>query len=233
MLTDPRHAGAVVCRERAFPRSDGLSAAVPAQPSRARDLDRERAVAQNGSQGGTIVSGVAGRYASALFDLAQESRAVDAVARDLDAFDALIRESADLRRLIRSPLFTSDEQEKAVAAILERAGISSLAGNFIRLVASNRRLFALPDMIRAFRTLVADAKGIVRAEVRLAEKPSDRVLGEIKSALREVAKAEVDVEVKIDPSLIGGLVVRLGHRMVDASLRTKLNAIRLAMREAR
>lgn len=190
-------------------------------------------MAQNGSQGGTSVSGVAGRYASALFELAQENRAVDAVARDLDAFDALVRDSDDLRRLIRSPLFTAEEQEKAVAAILERAGISGLAANFIRLVAANRRLFALPDMIRAFRTLVADAKGIVRAEVRLAEQPSDRVLDDIKSALREVAKAEVDIEVKVDPSLIGGLVVRLGHRMVDASLRTKLNAIRLAMREAR
>lgn len=190
-------------------------------------------MAQNGSQGGTIVSGVAGRYASALFELAQENRAVDAVAHDLDAFDTLVRDSDDLRRLIRSPLFTAEEQEKAVGAILERAGIKSLAGNFIRLVAANRRLFALPDMIRAFRTLVADAKGIVRAEVRLAEKPSDRVLDEIKAALRDVAKAEVDVEVKVDPSLIGGLVVRLGHRMVDASLRTKLNAIRLAMREAR
>lgn len=190
-------------------------------------------MAQNGSQGGTSVSGVAGRYASALFELAQENRAVDAVARDLDAFDALVRDSDDLRRLIRSPLFTAEEQEKAVAAILARAGISGLAANFIRLVAANRRLFALPDMIRAFRTLVADAKGIVRAEVRLAEQPSDRVLDDIKSALREVAKAEVDIEVKVDPSLIGGLVVRLGHRMVDASLRTKLNAIRLAMREAR
>jgi F-type H+-transporting ATPase subunit delta len=190
-------------------------------------------VAQNGSQGGTIVSGVAGRYASALFELAEENRAVDAVSRDLDAFDTLIRESEDLRRLIRSPVFTADEQGKAVAAILDRAGLKGLATNFIRLVASKRRLFALPDMIKAFRALVADAKGIVQAEVRLAEKPSDKVLNEIKSALREVAKAEVDLDVKIDPSLIGGLVVRMGSRMLDASLRTKLNAIRLAMREAR
>jgi F-type H+-transporting ATPase subunit delta len=190
-------------------------------------------VAENGSQGGTIVSGVAGRYASALFELARENRALDAVARDLDAFDALIRDSEDLRRLIRSPVFTSDEQEKGIGAILDRTGLNGLSANFIRLVASKRRLFALPDMIKAFRALVADAKGIVRAEVRLAEPPSERVLEEIKSALREVAKAEVDVDVKIDPALIGGLVVRLGHRMVDASLRTKLNAIRLAMREAR
>jgi F-type H+-transporting ATPase subunit delta len=190
-------------------------------------------VAQNGSQAETMISGVAGRYASALFELARDQRAVDAVAGDLDRFDALIRESPDLQRLVRSPVFTAEEQGKAVGAILDRAGIGGLAGNFIRLVATNRRLFALSDMIRAYRKLVAESKGIVRAQVRLAEPPSDRVLNDIKAALREVADAEVDVDVKVDPALIGGMVVQVGSRMVDASLRTKLNAIRLAMREAR
>jgi F-type H+-transporting ATPase subunit delta len=189
-------------------------------------------VAQNGSQTGTFVSGVAGRYASALFDLARENRAMDAIGADLDRFDELYRDSPDLQRLVRSPVFTAEEQVRAISAVLERAGIGGIAGNFIRLVASNRRLFALPDMIRAYRTFVADAKGIVRAEVRLAEKPSDRVLEEIRAALRDVASAEIDLDVRIDPSLIGGLVVRMGSRMVDASLRTKLNHIRLAMREA-
>ena len=190
-------------------------------------------VAQNGSQAETMVSGVAGRYASALFELARDQRAVDAVAGDLDRFDALIRESPDLQRLVRSPVFTAEEQGKAVGAILDQAGIGGLAGNFIRLVTTNRRLFALPDMIRGYRKLVAESKGIVRAEVRLAEPPSDRVLKDIKAALREVANAEVDVDVKVDPNLIGGMVVQMGSRMVDASLRTRLNAIRLAMREVR
>jgi len=190
-------------------------------------------VPQNGSQTETVVSGAAGRYASALFDLAHEQRAIDAVAGDLDRFEALIRDSEDLQRLIRSPVFTAEEQERAVGAILDKAAIGGFAGNFIRLVASNRRLFALPDMIRAYRALVAKHKGIVRAEVTVAEQPSDRILGDIKSALRDVAKAEVDVDVRIDPSLIGGLVVKMGSRMVDASLRTKLNAIKLAMKEAR
>jgi F-type H+-transporting ATPase subunit delta len=168
-----------------------------------------------------------------LFDLAREQRAVDAVLADLDRFEALIRDSADLQRLVRSPVFTAEEQERAVAAILDKAGISGFAGNFIRLVAANRRLFALPDMIRAYRTLFADHKGIVRAQVTVAEPPSERIMGEIKSALRDVAKAEVDVDIKVDPGLIGGLVVKIGSRMVDASLRTKLNAIKLAMKEAR
>ena len=106
-------------------------------------------VAQNGSQAETMVSGVAGRYASALFEVARDERPVHAVAGDLDRFDVLIRESPDLQRLVRSPVFTAEEQGKAVGAILDQAGIGGLAGNFIRLVAANRRLFALPDMIRA------------------------------------------------------------------------------------
>jgi F-type H+-transporting ATPase subunit delta len=173
------------------------------------------------------------RYASALFELAREANAVDAVSGDLGRFDQLIRGSEDLQRLIRNPIFTSEEQAAAVGALLDKVGISGLAGNFIRLVASKRRLFALPDMIRAYQDLVSDAKGIVRAQVILAEAPSDAVLNEIKAALRDVAKADVAVDVKIDPSLIGGLIVKMGSRMVDASVRTKLNSIRLAMKEVR
>jgi F-type H+-transporting ATPase subunit delta len=177
--------------------------------------------------------GVAARYASALFDLAEEAKAVDAVAGDLDRFDQLIQGSEDLQRLIRNPVFTADEQAGAIGAILDRAGVGGLAGNFIRLVASKRRLFALPDMIRAYRDLVANAKGIVRAQVTLAEQPSDKVMNDIKAALRDVAKADIALDVRIDPNLIGGLIVKLGSRMVDASVRTKLNSIRLAMKEVR
>jgi F-type H+-transporting ATPase subunit delta len=212
--------------------------ALPPPPSRRDQADRVRAerdfyVPQNGSQTGTVVSGVAGRYASALFDLAREQRVIDVVLADLDRFDALLRESPDLQRLVKSPVFTAEEQERAVGAIMEKAGIGGFAGNFIRLVAANRRLFALPDMIRAYRTLVAEHKGIVRAQVSVAEQPSERVISDITSALRDVAKAEIDLDIRIDPSLIGGLVVKMGSRMVDASLRTKLNSIRLAMKEVR
>jgi F-type H+-transporting ATPase subunit delta len=190
-------------------------------------------VAQNGSESGSLLGGVAGRYASALFELAREERAVDAVSQGLDRFDALLGESDDLRRLVKSPVFSAEDQVKAIEAVLARAGIQGLPANFIRLAAANRRLFVLPDMIRAFRKLVRESKGIVQAEVRLAETPSDAVLEEIKASLRDVARAEVDVDLRIDPALIGGIVVKLGSRMVDASLRTKLNSIRLAMRDAR
>jgi F-type H+-transporting ATPase subunit delta len=190
-------------------------------------------VADTKSSGGSIVSGVAGRYASALFELAQDQGAVDAVAGDLDRFARLVDESPDLARLLRNPVFTAEEQGRAIDAILSRAGIGGLAGNFIRLVAAKRRLFALPDMIRGYRDLVAQARGVVRAQVTLAEQPSDRVIDDIRQALRDVAKAEVDLAVRIDPALIGGLVVKLGSRMIDASVRTKLNSIRLSLKEAR
>lgn len=158
---------------------------------------------------------------------------MDPVLRDLDAFDAAIAGSPDLQRLVRSPVFSADEQVRSIDAIIARMGLASLAANFIRVVASKRRLFALPAMIRAYRALVAEAKGVVTAQVRVAEQPSPRMLDDIKAALRDVAKTDVDVDVTVDPALIGGLVVQMGSRMVDASLRTKLNHIRLAMKEVR
>ncbi|MCC0805452.1 F0F1 ATP synthase subunit delta [Methylobacterium sp. W2] len=189
-------------------------------------------MAQTSSEAGSPVAGVAGRYASALFELARDERQIDAVAASLQQFDGLLKESADLTRLVRSPVFTGEQQEAAIGAILDKAGITGLGANFIRLVAANRRLFVLPDMIRSFNRLVAASKGIVRAEVTVAERPSDAVIEEIKASLRDVARSEIDLDLRVDPALIGGLVVKIGSRMVDASLRTKLNGIRLAMREA-
>jgi len=180
-----------------------------------------------------IVSGMAGRYATALFELALEQHAIDAVRADLDRFDALLSESADLLRLVRSPVFTADEQLKSLSAILDQAGIKGLAADFLKVVTANRRLFAVRDLIRGYRQLVARHKGEVTAEVTLAEKPNDAHLAAIKDALRAVTKKDVQVDVKIDPSIIGGLIVKLGSRMVDSSLRTKLNSIKHAMKEAR
>jgi F-type H+-transporting ATPase subunit delta len=175
---------------------------------------------------------MAGRYATALFELALAENALDAVKADLDRFDALLAESADLARLVRSPVFGAEEQTKALAAVLDRAGIGGLASKFLKVVTSNRRLFAVRDIIKGFRALVARHKGEVTAEVTLAEQPSEQHLAAVKDALKAVTKKDVQVDVKVDPSLIGGLVVKLGSRMVDTSLRTKLNAIKLAMKEA-
>jgi F-type H+-transporting ATPase subunit delta len=182
---------------------------------------------------GPIVSGMAGRYATALFELARAEDAIDQVRIDLDRFDALIAESADLNRLVRSPVFSAEDQARALIRVLERAGISGVSAQFLLVVASNRRLFAVRDMIRDFRKLVARWKGEVTAEVTVAERLSDARLEELKTTLKSITgEKAVDLNVKIDPSIIGGLMVKLGSRMVDSSLRTKLNTIKHAMKEA-
>ena len=182
---------------------------------------------------GAIVSGMAGRYATALFELAREQNAIDTVKVNLDRFDALVVEIADLARLLRSPVLSADEQGRALSGVLDKVGIDGLAANFLKLVATNRRLFAALDMAKAYRALVAKHKGEVTAQVTVAEKLNDARLGEIKAALKSVTGKDVQVDVQVDPTIIGGLIVKVGSRMVDSSLRTKLNAIKFAMKEAR
>lgn len=181
-----------------------------------------------------LISGMAGRYGNALFELALDNKAVDTVKADLDRFDALVAESPDLNRLVRSPVFDADSQLRALAAILDKAGIAGLAANFLRVITTNRRLFAVRDMIRAYRALVARHKGEVTAQVTVAEPLSDKNLGALKDALKSVTGGkDIDFDVRVEPAIIGGLVVKVGSRMVDSSLRTKLNAIKIAMKEAR
>jgi F-type H+-transporting ATPase subunit delta len=177
------------------------------------------------------LSGMAGRYATALFELALEGNSIDTVKSDLEAFDALVAENPDLARLVRSPVFTAKDQVRALGVVLERAGLHGLSAQFLLAVASNRRLFAVREMIKAYRSLVARHRGEVTAEVTLAQAPSENHLAAIREALDAVTRKNVRVDVKIDPSIIGGLVVKLGSRMVDSSLRTKLNVIRNAMKE--
>jgi F-type H+-transporting ATPase subunit delta len=174
-----------------------------------------------------------GRYATALFELALEDKAIDTVKADLERFDALLGESSDLLRLVRSPVFTDDEQSRALSAILERSVIGGLAANFLLFVTRKRRLFAVREMIKAYKALVASHKGEVTAQVTAAEKLSDAHLAAVKDALRSVTKQDVQVDLRVEPAIIGGLIVKVGSRMVDSSLRTKLNSIKLAMKEAR
>jgi F-type H+-transporting ATPase subunit delta len=179
------------------------------------------------------VSTMAGRYAAALFELAGEADSIDAVKADLERFDAMIAENPDLNRLVRSPVFSVEEQLQALSAVLERAGIGGTAAKFLKLVTSNRRLFAARDMIKAYRKLAALYKGQATAEVTVAETLKDEHVEALRSALKAVSGKNVDLDIKVDPAIIGGLVVKLGSRMVDTSLRTKLNAIKYAMKEAR
>src|ERR1044072_4992684 len=176
---------------------------------------------------------MAGRYATALFDLALETNAVDQVKADLASFDAMVGSSTDLTRLGRSPVFSAEDQPKALAAILDKAGIKGIAANFLRVVAANRRLFAVREIIRGFNALVANHKGEVTAEVTVAEPLNDARMNEIRDALKQVTGKDVQVDVTVDPSIIGGLKVKVGSRMVEASPRTKLNSNKFAMKEAR
>jgi F-type H+-transporting ATPase subunit delta len=180
----------------------------------------------------TIVTGMAGRYASALFALAQEQRATAQVAVDLDRFGAMMAESPDLTRLVRSPAFSAEDQVKALGALLDKAEIGGLTAKFLKLVATKRRLFALPVMIADFGKLYDAARGVSRADVTVAESLSPANLEALRIALTDVAGANsVEMKVTVDPSIIGGLIVKLGSRMVDGSLKTKLNSIRTRMKE--
>ena len=178
------------------------------------------------------VSGVAQRYAAALFDLARDEGALDAVAGDLANFRALLDESEDLMRLVRSPAFSSDEQTRAVTAVLDKAGIGGLAANLIKVAAANRRLFAVPDMIVAYRQMLSRERGEIFATVTSAEPLSDAQVDTLKSALKDAMGKDVLLDQKVDDALIGGLIVQVGSRMIDTSLRTKLNAMKYAMKEA-
>ena len=180
-----------------------------------------------------IVSGMAGRYATALFELAREQNAIDTIKVNLDRFDAMVAEIADLARLLRSPVFSADEQSRALSAVLDKIGIDGLAANFLKLVATNRRLFAARDMVKRLPGAGRQAQG--RGHRRgdrggEAERGAPR---RHQGCAHGHGRKDVDMDIKIDPSIIGGLVVKLGCRMVDTSLRTKLNAIKLAMKEAR
>lgn len=179
-----------------------------------------------------IVSGMAGRYAAALFSLAKESRSIDSVSADLKAFSALVDKSEDLRHLVKSPAFSAEDQTRALGKVLEAAGIAGLASRFLLLVASKRRLFAVKDMIAGFVALDDADRGVSRAEVTVAEPLSEANHGALIAALRDVTGGKsVEVDVKVDPAILGGIVVRLGSRMVDGSLKTKLNSLRTRMKE--
>ncbi len=176
------------------------------------------------------VSGMPGRYATALFELAAEADSIDAVGNDLNAFQDLLDQSDDLRRLVSSPVFGADEQRGAIDAILARAGIGGLAANFIRLAAANRRLFAISAMISAYRALVADARGEITAEVTSAEKLTAAQVTKLKSSLKAIVGRDVQLASKTDASILGGLIVKVGSRMVDSSLRTKLQNLKTSMK---
>jgi F-type H+-transporting ATPase subunit delta len=177
-----------------------------------------------------MMASMAGRYAAALFELAKEERQLPRVEADLASFRAMLEGSEDLRRLVRSPVISGEDQAKALGAILAKAQFSPLTANFFKLIAKNRRLFAAADMIRNFRALLARERGEVEADVASAHPLTAGQLDALKDALRVQIGKDVQVNTRVDPALLGGLVVKVGSRMIDSSLRTKLNNLKVAMK---
>jgi F-type H+-transporting ATPase subunit delta len=179
-----------------------------------------------------MMASVAGRYASALYDLATEQNQVKPVEQELVGVQAMLDESADLRRLVLSPVFTAEEQTNALTAVLAKGGVSPLTTNFLKLAAKNRRLFAVSDMIKNYRSLAARGRGEAQAEVTSAIALTDPQLTALRESLRAAAGGkDVQITTKIDPALLGGLIVKMGSRMVDSSIRTKLTSLKTAMKE--
>lgn len=177
----------------------------------------------------TIVEGVAGRYASALFELANESSKVNEIEGDLVNFQTLLDESPDLMRVVRSPVIAANDQSKAIAAVLEKAGIGGLTANFLKLVTANRRLFVIQDIIKAYRSLAAKARGEITAEVTSAFALNDDQIAALKDTLKASVGKDVTLQSRVDPSILGGLIVKVGSRMIDSSLKTKLQNMKAVL----
>lgn len=178
----------------------------------------------------SLTSGAAGRYATALFDLAREADALDRTEGDLGQLAEALKESADLADLIRNPVYTRAEQGKAIGAVAERMGLSQLVQNVVGLMAMKRRLFALPAMIEQFRALLAEHRGEVTASVTAAFPLSDAQRDALAGTLKSAFGQDVRLDVDIDKDIIGGLVVRVGSKMIDSSIRSRLAALQNAMK---
>ena len=178
------------------------------------------------------VSGLAGRYAAALFELSEEQGELDAVAEDLAGIRRMLRDSADLRRLVASPVVSREDQSRAIAAVMARAGVAALTARFAGVVARNRRLDALDAICAAFGELLAARRGERTAEVTTARPLTDAQREALERQLRGITGTRVAFDERVDASLLGGMVVKIGSRMVDSSLRTKLQRLELSLKGA-
>lgn len=179
---------------------------------------------------GTVETGLAARYAGALFDLADERQSLDQTARDLVVVRSLLAESEELRRVARSPVLSRADQGHALDAVLEKAAVGTLVRNFVALLARNRRLPALPAAIEAFLAELGRRRGQGAAEVISARPLTPAQLAEVGDALKGALGSEVSVAASVDPALLGGMIVKVGSRMIDSSVRTKLAKLKIAMK---
>ena len=183
------------------------------------------------SESASISSGIAQRYATAVFDLAREEKALKTLEADVEALHATLAESADLRRMITSPLLARDEQGRAIAAIAEKMGLSQTMSGALGLMARNRRLFTVPALLSILRRMLAEEKGEVSAEVTSAMVLTKAQADALAKALKAQLGKSVKLNVAVDEALIGGLVVKVGSTMIDTSIRAKLAALQNSMKE--
>ncbi|QBX99681.1 F0F1 ATP synthase subunit delta [Rhodophyticola sp. CCM32] len=183
------------------------------------------------SEPASISTGIAARYATAMFELASEANLLDALEADVTAVEAALAESEDLRDLIISPIYSRDETQAAIGAVADGMGLNAMTGNTLRLMAGKRRLFALPALLRALHEKIAEHKGEVTADVVSAKPLTKTQAGNLAKALKASVGKDVNLNATVDESLIGGLVVKVGSKMIDSSIRSKLNALQNTMKE--
>jgi F-type H+-transporting ATPase subunit delta len=179
---------------------------------------------------GGIQASLAGRYATALFGLARDEQQIDAVSRSLDSIEAATTESADFRALVSSPLIGRTDAGKTVRALVPSLGLDPITGRFLGVLADNGRLGELKSVIRIVRELASGHRGETRATVTSAHPLGDDQIAALKSKLKARVGSDVSIDAQVDPSILGGIVVRLGSQMIDASIATKLNTLATAMK---
>ncbi len=178
-----------------------------------------------------ISTGIAARYATAVFDLAKEGKAIKALESDVAALDAAMEESADLRTLMTSPLYSRDEQSTAITAIAKKMKLSDTTSNVLALLASKRRLFVMPHLIAVLKDRLAEERGEVTAEVTTAKKLTKAQADKLAKTLKDKVGKAVTIQETVDESIIGGLIVKVGSKMIDTSIASKLNALQNTMKE--
>lgn len=179
----------------------------------------------------SLTAGAAGRYATALFELAGEDNSRDRAETDLDALLQALEDSADLDQLIRNPIYTREQQGKAMAGVCDAMGLSPMVKNVVGLMASKRRLFALPETIRGYKALMADLRGEMSADVTSARPLSDVQVAALSEQIKTATGRDVKLNVTVDEDIIGGLILKVGSRMIDTSIRSRLNNLQNAMKE--
>ncbi len=183
------------------------------------------------SEPASISAGIAGRYATAVFELAKEAKGLSSLEADVAALAQALKDSADLREVIASPVFSRDEQGRAMSALAVRMGLSSTVANTLALMAANRRLFVLPQLLAALGEMIAEEKGEVTAEVTAAAELTKAQAEKLAASLKKTVGKTVKLNTTVDESLIGGLIVKVGSKMIDTSIRSKLASLQNVMKE--